>query len=139
LVPLERRIEERGYRYRWVEVDVAPDDRVATVTVTGPCGAEVPGALSEIIAAGARWWPLAMARELDDALLMLRANHREIGTLVLKTRGAIDGVLAVDSAMIGNQGHWFVRETVGFLRRTLQRLDVSSRSLFAVIDRGSCF
>ena len=80
-----------------------------------------------------------MARELDDALLMLRAHHREIGTLVLKTRGAIDGVLAVDSAMIGNQGHWFVRETVGFLRRTLQRLDVSSRSLFAVIDRGSCF
>jgi benzoyl-CoA-dihydrodiol lyase len=76
---------------------------------------------------------------LDDALLMLRANHREIGTLVLKTLGAIDAALAVDRTLIANQGHWFVRETIGFLRRTLQRLDVSSRSLFAVIDRGSCF
>ena len=139
LVPLDRVIGEGGYRYRWVEVDVEPKERVATLTVIGPRSEEIPGELEQIVKAGASWWPLAMARELDDALLMLRANHREIGTLVLKTRGAIDGVLAVDSAMIGNQGHWFVRETVGFLRRTLQRLDVSSRSLFAVIDRGSCF
>src|SRR5437868_4965982 len=139
LVPLDRVIGEGGYRYRWVEVDVEPKERVATLTVIGPRSEEIPGELEQIVKAGASWWPLAMARELDDALLMLRANHREIGTLVLKTRGAIDGVLAVDSAMIGNQGHWFVRETVGFLRRTLQRLDVSSRSMFAVIDRGSCF
>jgi benzoyl-CoA-dihydrodiol lyase len=76
---------------------------------------------------------------LDDALLMLRANHRDVGTLLLKTRGAVDAMLAVDRAMIVNQDHWFVRETIGFLRRTLQRLDASSRSLFAVIDEGSCF
>jgi benzoyl-CoA-dihydrodiol lyase len=139
LTPLERLIHEDGYRYRWVEVGIAPNERVATVTVAGPRSDEVPSDLGQIVEAGASWWPLAMARELDDALLMLRANQREIGTLVLKTRGAIEAMLALDQTMIANQNHWFVRETIGFLRRTLQRLDVSSRSLFAVIDEGSCF
>jgi benzoyl-CoA-dihydrodiol lyase len=139
LMPLEREVSERGYRYRWVEVDIAADQRVATLTLTGPRNEDVPGDLGKILSAGAGWWPLAMARELDDALLTLRANHRDLGTLVLKTRGAIDAMLASDQAIIANQSHWFVRETIGLLRRTLQRLDVSSRSLFAVIDRGSCF
>jgi len=139
LVPLDRVIHERGYRYRWVEVDIEPYERVVTLTVAGPGSDEVPAGLEQIVQAGACWWPLAMARELDDALLMLRANHCEIGTLVLKTRGAVDAVLAIDRTMIANQGHWFVRETIGFLRRTLQRLDVSSRSLLAIIDGGSCF
>jgi benzoyl-CoA-dihydrodiol lyase len=139
LVPLDRVFGDGGYRYRWVEVDIEPDERVATLTVTGPPRDEVPGDLEQIVEAGAGWWPLAMARDLDDALLLLRANHREIGTLVLKTRGAFDAVLIADRTMIANQSHWFVRETIGFLRRTLQRLDVSSRSLFAVIDQGSCF
>jgi benzoyl-CoA-dihydrodiol lyase len=139
LTPLERLIREDGYRYRWVAVDIAPNERVATVTVAGPRSDEVPSDFGQIVEAGASWWTLAMARELDDALLMLRANHREIGTLVLKTRGAIEAMLALDQTMIANQNHWFVRETIGFLRRTLQRLDVSSRSLFAVIDDGSCF
>jgi benzoyl-CoA-dihydrodiol lyase len=139
LTPLDRRIDERGYHYRWVEVDIARDDRVATVTVTGPCAEDAPGDLAGILAAGAHWWPLAMARELDDALLLLRANESEIGTLVLKTRGDAAAVLACDETMITNRGHWFVGETIGQLRRTLQRLDVSSRSLFAVIDEGSCF
>jgi benzoyl-CoA-dihydrodiol lyase len=107
--------------------------------VTVPRGHEMPSTLAGIIAAGAGWWPLAMARELDDALLMLRANHREIGTLVLKTSGEPDAVLACDAAMSANRDDWFVRETLGLLRRTLQRLDVTSRSLFAVIDEGSCF
>src|SRR5439155_459582 len=101
--------------------------------------AAAPGALADIIAAGARWWPLAMARELDDALLMLRANHHEIGTLLLKTAGELSAVLACDAAILAHHDHWFVRETLGLLRRTLQRFDVSSRSLFAVIDEGSCF
>jgi benzoyl-CoA-dihydrodiol lyase len=139
LTPLERFIHEDGYHYRWVEIGIAPNERVATVTVAGPRSDEVPSDLGQIVEAGAGWWPLAMARGLDDALLMLRANHREIGTLVLKTRGAIEAMLALDQTMIANQNHWFVRETIGFLRRTLQRLDVSSRSLFAVIDEGSCF
>src|SRR5271156_4109098 len=139
LVPLKRVIHGGGYHYRWVEVDIEPNERVATLTVAGPRGDEVPADLGQIIEAGARWWPLAMARELDDALLLLRANHRDVGTLVLKTRGAIEAMLAIDHTMIANRDHWFVRETIGFLRRTLQRLDTSSRSLFAVIDQGSCF
>jgi benzoyl-CoA-dihydrodiol lyase len=139
LVPLDRVSGDGGYRYRWVEVHIEPNERVATLTVTGPPRDEVPGDLEQIVEAAASWWPLAMARELDDALLMLRANHREIGTLVLKTRGALDAVLIADRTMIANQSHWFVRETIGFLRRTLQRLDVSSRSLFAVIDQAACF
>jgi benzoyl-CoA-dihydrodiol lyase len=139
LEPLERSIDERGLRYRWVAVEFAADDRVATLTVTGPGSGDAPGDPARILAAGAGWWPLAMARELDDALLLLRANHREIGTLVLKTSGDLDAVLACDAAMIAHRDHWFVRETIGLLRRTLQRFDVSSRSLFAVIDAGSCF
>ncbi len=139
LGPLERSIRDHGYRYRWVEVELAPEDGTATLTVTGPRGGAAPGALADIIAAGARWWPLAMARELDDALLMLRANHHQIGTWLLKTSGELDAVLACDAAMLAHHDHWFVRETLGLLRRTLQRFDVSSRSLFAVIDAGSCF
>ncbi len=139
LTPIERRIDERGYHYRWVEVDIARADRVATVTVSGPRAEDVPGDLAGIVAAGAGWWPLAMARELDDALLMLRANEPEIGTLVLKTRGEVGPVLASDAIIAAHRNYWFVRETIGVMRRTLQRLDVSSRSLFAVIDEGSCF
>ncbi len=139
LTPLERRIDERGYRYRWIEVAIARDDRIATVTVIGPHAEDVHGDLEGILAAGVRWWPLAMARELDDAILLLRANEPEIGTLVLKTRGDAPAMLACDAAMSAHRNHWFVRETIGLLRRALQRLDVSSRSLFAVIDDGSCF
>ncbi len=139
LSPLERCIDERGYHYRWIEVEIARGERIATVTVTGPQAENVPAGLAGILAAGARWWPLAMARELDDAILLLRANEPEIGTLVLKTCGDPQAVLACDAAMVAHRDDWFVRETIGFLRRTLQRLDVSSRSLFAVIDDGSCF
>ena len=139
LPPLDRRIDERGYRYLWVEVEIATDDRVATLTITGPRREAAPAELAGIVGAGAQWWPLAMARELDDALLMLRSNHREIGTLLLKTKGEESAALACDVAMVAHRDHWFVRETIGLLRRTLQRLDISSRSLFAVIDEGSCF
>jgi benzoyl-CoA-dihydrodiol lyase len=139
LTPIERRIDPRGYHYRWVEVDIARTDRVATVTVSGPRAEDVPGDLTGILAAGAGWWALAMARELDDALLMLRANEPEIGTLLLKTRGEAGPMLTSDAILDAHRCHWFVRETIGLMRRTLQRLDVSSRSLFAVIDEGSCF
>jgi benzoyl-CoA-dihydrodiol lyase len=139
LKPIERLIDDGGYHYRWVQVDFARADRVATVTVTGPRAADVPGDLAGIVGAGPRWWPLATARELDDALLLLRANEPEIGSLVLKTRGDAQALLASDAAMMAHPSHWFVRETIGLMRRTFQRLDVSSRSLFAVIDEGSCF
>jgi benzoyl-CoA-dihydrodiol lyase len=137
LPPLARRVDDVGWRYRWVAVEIARDERVATITVTGP--EDSPCDLDGILAAGARWWPMAMARELDDAILLLRANEPEIGTLVLKTRGELSAVLASDRAMAAQRDHWFVRETIGLLRRTLRRLDVSSRSLYAIIEPGSCF
>jgi benzoyl-CoA-dihydrodiol lyase len=138
LTPLDRTADDGGYHYRHVDVVIDRAARTATLTVKGPEGAP-PRELDAILAEGARWWPLAMARELDDAILLLRTNDLEIGTLVLKTRGDADAVLASDAAMLLHRDHWFVRETVGFLRRTLRRLDVSSRSLFAVIDEESCF
>jgi benzoyl-CoA-dihydrodiol lyase len=137
LPPLQRSIDERGYHYDWVDVAFERGARVATLMVRGP-ERDIAG-VSQAIELGARWWPLAMARELDDAVLMLRADNRNIGTVVLKTRGDIAAVLAADETIAAHRDHWFVRETLGLLRRALQRFEVSSRSLFAVIDEGSCF
>jgi benzoyl-CoA-dihydrodiol lyase len=121
-------------------VDVAVDrpTRTAAITVSGPTQLQ-PTDPDTIYAAGASWWPLAMARELDDAILMLRTNEPDIGLWILKTRGDADAVLAVDATLRSHDTDWLVRETVGLLRRALARLDVSSRTLFAVIDEGSCF
>jgi benzoyl-CoA-dihydrodiol lyase len=138
LPPLERRIDEAGYHYRHVDVAIDRAARTATLTVHAP-GGDPPAHLAQIHATGAAWWPLAMARELDDAILMLRTNELELGLWILKTRGSIDAVLQADAAMRAHAGDWFVQETQGMLRRTLARLDVSSRTLFAIIDEGSCF
>ncbi len=132
------RYDETGYHYAHVDVALERDRRLATITVSGPSGPQ-PTTIAAIEAAGAAWWPLAMARELDDAILMLRTNELEIGTLLLKTKGDAAAVLVGDAAMFAHQDHWFVCEVIGLLRRTLSRLDVSSRSLFAVVDQGSCF
>src|SRR5579872_6244073 len=138
LTPLDRRIDEHGYHYEWVDVALDPGSRIATLTVRAPSGSQ-PKDLDGILAADAAWWPLAMARQLDDAILMLRTNNLATGTLVLKTAGDPAAVLASDALIFAHRQNWFVRETINMLRRTLARLDVSSRSLFAIVDRGSCF
>jgi benzoyl-CoA-dihydrodiol lyase len=138
LTPLARKIADDGYAYEHVSVRIDKLARTATLTVKAPHAPE-PEWIDAIIARGAKWWPLAMARELDDAILMLRTNHLDIGTWILKTSGAIDHVLACDAALAKHAKHWFIRETIGMLRRTLARLDVTSRTLFALIDRQSCF
>jgi len=138
LTLLKRTIDAAGYHYQYVDAVIDRAARSATLTVSAPNGAE-PDAIEGIIKAGVAWWPLQMARELDDAILNLRTNEPEIGTWQLKTRGDIDRVLAVDAVLARHRAHWFVRETLGLLRRTLARLDVSSRTLFAIIDSGSCF
>ncbi|MEM7442185.1 MAG: 2,3-epoxybenzoyl-CoA dihydrolase [Pseudomonadota bacterium] len=138
LTPLRRRIDENSLVYEHVAVAIDRDARTATLIVEAPEG-EQPSDMHAIRQAGAEWWPLAMARQLDDALLMLRHNFMDIGTIVLKTRGEIGAVLAADAALEAHQNDWFVREVIGMLRRTLARLDVTSRSLFAIIDEGSCF
>jgi benzoyl-CoA-dihydrodiol lyase len=138
LRPLARKIDESGYHYPHVDVRFDRAARTATLTVLGPQGPQ-PAAREEIHAAGDAWWPLAMARQLDDAILMLRTNEQELGLLLLKTSGDVTDVLAMDAVLEKFSGDWLVRETIGLLRRTLARLDVSSRSMFAVIEPGSCF
>ena len=112
--------------------------RIATFTVKAPTGAQ-PTDLTGIEAAGAAWYPLQMARELDDAILSMRTNELDIGTWLIKTEGDAANVLAMDATLLAHREHWLVRETTGLLRRTFSRLDVSSRSLFALIEPGSCF
>jgi benzoyl-CoA-dihydrodiol lyase len=138
LTPLQRRIDDGGYHYRHVDVAIERSARTATITVHGPTGAQ-PSELAAIHAAGDAWWLLAMARELDDAILMLRTNELELGLWILKTRGSIDAMLQADTTLRAHGHDWLVKETQGMLRRTLARLDVSSRTLFAIIDEGSCF
>jgi len=138
LAPLRRTIDDTGYHGEHVDVTIDRPRRLATFTVRGPA-VPAPDDIAAIEAAGAQWWPLAMARELDDAILSLRTNELDIGTWVLTTRGDAARVLEVDASLERHAAHWFVRETVGMLRRTLARLDVSSRTLFAMIEPGSCF
>ncbi len=138
LIALARTIDAAGYHYDNVDVAIDRKARTATLTVHAPAVPQPPD-LEGIHAAGAGWWPLAMARELDDAILMLRTNELEVGTWILKTRGDADSVLAVDATLKRHRDDWFVREVAGMLRRTLARFDVSSRTLFAIIDQGSCF
>jgi benzoyl-CoA-dihydrodiol lyase len=138
LTPLERTVRDSGLLYRYVTVDIDRARRTATFTVKGPPPGQASSAES-ILEAGARWYPLRMARELDDAILSMRTNELEIGTWLIKTAGEVGAALAMDEVLLARKDHWFVRETIGMLRRTLSRLDVSSRSLFALIEPGSCF
>jgi len=138
LVPLERRVEADALHYRHVSVSIDRAGRTATFVVRAPQG-DQPGTPEAIVAAGAGWYPLAMARELDDAILSMRTNELDVGTWILKTEGDAAAVLAMDATLLAHRDHWLVRETIGLLRRTLSRLDVSSRSLFALIEPGSCF
>ncbi len=138
LPPLARTIDDAGYHYPTVDVRVDRAARHATITVQAPAAGE-PADVAAILAKGAAWWPLAMARDLDDAILMLRTNDLEIGTWILKTAGEAKHVLACDEALERHAANWFVRETTGMLRRTLARLDVTSRSLYALVEPGSCF
>ncbi len=135
---IERRDGPDALRYTHVAVQIDRPHRTATLTVRAPHGPQ-PVDAAGIEAAGAAWYPLQMARELDDAILCLRTNEPEIGLWLLKTEGTPAEVLALDATMHSLQGHWLVRETIGLLRRTFSRLDVSSRSLFALIEPGSCF
>jgi benzoyl-CoA-dihydrodiol lyase len=138
LTPLVRIDEPDALRYRHVDVAIHRVRRSATITVRAPREAP-PAELDAILAQGDAWWPLAMARELDDAILMLRTNELSIGTWVLRTEGEAAHVLEADAALARHARHWFVREATGMLRRTLARLDVSSRTIFALVEPGSCF
>jgi len=138
LTPLQRRFEADAVHYEHVSVEIDRARRQAAFTLRAPQGAQ-PQDLAGIEAAGASWYALAFARQLDDAILHMRTNELEIGTWVIRTTGDAAAVQALDAVLLAHRDHWFVRETLGLLRRTLSRLDVSSRSLFALIEQGSCF
>ena len=138
LTPIVRTADERGYHYQYVDVQLDPQRHTVTVTVKAPESTR-PASIPEILAAGAEWWPLQMSRELDDAILSLRANQLELGLWVLKTEGDWKNVLAIDATLLTHRSHWLVREVIGMMRRTFARLDVTSRSIYAVIEPGSCF
>jgi benzoyl-CoA-dihydrodiol lyase len=138
LSPLHRSVEADALRYQYVTVEIDRAKRTAVFTVKSPSAVQ-PTDIAGIEAAGDQWYPLAMARELEDAILQMRTNELDIGIWLIKTQGDSAAVLASDATLVAHQNHWLVRETIGLLRRTLARLDVSSRSLFALIESDSCF
>jgi benzoyl-CoA-dihydrodiol lyase len=138
LTPLSRVIDADALRYSHVTVEMDRAKRIATFTVKAPAQ-KIQSDVASIEAAGAAWYPLVLARELDDAIVSMRTNELDIGTWIFKTQGDAAQVLAMDAVLTAHKDHWFVRETIGMLRRTLSRVDVSSRSLFALIEPGSCF
>ena len=138
LTALRPLIDDAGYHYTIVDAQVNHASRIATLTITAPAAA-IEATAEAIEAAGANWYPLKMQRELDDAILNLRTNELEVGTWVIKTQGDAGQIMKMDEVLATLKDHWLVKETTGALRRTLARLDVTSRSLIALVDSGSCF
>jgi len=138
LRPLDRRESEDGLDYSTVSARFDRDGRRVDITVRGP-SQPPPADAAGVLAQGVDYWPLALARELDDLVLRLRANELELGTWVWRTEGDADVVLAHDAQLGELADDWFVNEVTQYLKRTLKRLDVTSRSLYALVEPGSCF
>jgi benzoyl-CoA-dihydrodiol lyase len=138
LAPLDRIVDGDRLSYPHITIEIDRPTGTADITVAGP-SAPPPKTLEGIRDQGAAFWPLALARELDDAILHLRANEDEIGVWVLRTTGDSDLVAQADAALDSHSDHWLVREITLYLKRTLKRLDVTSRSMFALVEPGSCF
>jgi len=138
LTPLARTIEDRAITYDHLTVELGRDLSCATFTVRGP-DRPAPSSAGEVMELGCDFWPLAMARELDDAILHLRFNEDAIRTWIFRTDGDLGLVGKYDAFLLANGDNWLVHEIVLYLKRTLKRLDVSSRSMFAFIEPGSCF
>ncbi len=138
LTPLTRTIDENSVRYGLVSVDIDRAARIATISIQAPEAAP-PADIDGMIAQGAKFWPLQVARELDDAILHLRINELETAMLVFKSHGERANVLACDAFLEGNKTHWLVNEIRQYWKRVLKRIDVTSRTLVALVEPGSCF
>ncbi len=138
LNPLNPTVTENEIKYSAVTLALHRDKRTADFTIQAPIGAQ-PSTPQEIFTAGDQFWPLRAFRELDDALLRLRVNEPEIGTVIIRTEGDRDAVLAIDRTLAEHQGDWLVREIVLFMKRTLKRFDVTARTFFSFIEPGSAF
>jgi len=138
LTPLKRAADETGLHYEFVNVQWNREARTAMITVSAP-ESVAADTVEKAEAAGADWWPLKMARELEDAILSLRANELDLGLWILKTAGNPESVLAMDDFILNHQDNWFVREVLGMMRRTFARIEATSRSMYAIAEPGSCF
>jgi benzoyl-CoA-dihydrodiol lyase len=138
LTPLARARSAEGVEYGTLSVAFQPADRLATITLRGPQDAP-PASAEAMVEQGARFWPLALARDLDDAILDIRANELEIAAIVFKSSGDPAQVLAYDAFLDANKDHWLAREIRNLWKRTLKRVDLTSRSLVALVEPGSCF
>jgi len=138
LTPLQRAFSDDGVAYASLEVAIDRAARRATIVLAGPTGPP-PADLEALQRAGADFWPLRLARELDDAILHLRLNEPTLGVLIFKTKGEPSLVLAHDEFLARTAAHWLVREIVHYWKRVLKRIDVTARSLVALIEPGSCF
>jgi benzoyl-CoA-dihydrodiol lyase len=138
LTPIERKIEADAVTYSSVRVDIDRATRRATIALQGPNSAP-PANADEMHKQGAAFWPLRLARELDDAILHLRLNEADIGVWIFKTQGEPAHVLAYDAFLDANKSHWLAREILHYWKRVLKRVDVTSRSLVALVEPGSCF
>ncbi len=138
LTPLDKTRDDDAIGYQHVSAQLSRDAGRVDITVRGP-QAGPPADIAEAARQGAAFWPLAVTRELDDLILDLRTNEAELGTWVFRTEGDPALVLAYDELLLANAGDWFANEVLHYLKRTLRRLDVTSRSLIAVIEPGSCF
>ena len=137
LEPIHGKREGDVYTYTHVTLEVAPDRRLATLTVTGPTGPQ-PKTGADYEKAGSAAWALRCFRELDDALLQLRFDHEQVGLIVLRTRGDAGAILAVEKDLVANRSHWLCNEILLQMARTLRRWDLMARSMYALVGEGSC-
>ncbi len=138
LTPLVRSFRENEINYEHITATIDRDLSVVTITLKAPT-TTVPDDINQICAQGVDFWPLAIARELDDLILHLRFNELEVGTWLFKSSGDTQQVIAADQVLLDNADFWLVRETILYLKRVFKRLDVSARTLMAAIEPGSCF
>ncbi|HIG08903.1 MAG TPA: benzoyl-CoA-dihydrodiol lyase [Alphaproteobacteria bacterium] len=135
---LNRIISDEGINYESVLSKIDKERRIANIHIIGP-GDNNLITPNEAEKLGCEWWPLKFARELEDLILLLRTNELEVGVFTITSEGDTDNILNVTNILENNKNNWFINETIGFLRRTLSRLDLSSRSIFTIIDNKSCF
>jgi len=135
---LNRKIEKNRITYDHVSVEYGRQSGIVNLTIHAPDG-DLPTDLESIYAAGANYWPIAMARELDDTIMHLSFNELELGTWVLRTQGEADQITIIDQTLVRHQEHWLVREIILNIKRVFKRLDLVSRSLVTLIEPGSCF
>ena len=138
LSPLKREIAEAAIVYSTVRVEIERERGVATITVRGP-GTPPPATVDDAQAQGDQFWPLLLAREFEDAILQLRFNEPTIGLILFRTEGEAKLVLDYDRFLFANPNHWLMREVRHYIKRTLKRIDVTSKSMIALIEPGSCF